>query len=75
MSQYLMATALFWENKKTKEKQYDFYDYFSKKSGINEVNLIKEGFELKKIKVAIGRTSVSELLNECVNFQTLNKKN
>jgi len=75
MSKYQMAVAVFWKNKNGQEDKYDLYDYFSLRQGINSINtLSQDGFEIKEIKMAMGRTAISELLNECVNFKEKSKK-
>lgn len=74
MSMYQMAIAFFLENKKTKKREYKFYDYFSTKQGIHKTDLNpKDGFEIVDIKIATGRNSVSQLLNECIMFKDKNK--
>lgn len=70
MSQYQMAIVVFLENKKTKQKDYKFYDYFSNKQGIHNVDLKPEnGFEIVDIKIAQGRTPISELYNQALLFK------
>lgn len=74
MNQYQGAIGIFWENPKTKAKKYEFYDYFSKKIGVHSVKHISDdGFEIKDIKIAIGRNSISQLLNECLIFSDKKK--
>jgi len=70
MSQYQMAIVVFLENKKTKKKDFKFYDYFSNKQGVYNVDLKPEnGFEIVDIKIAQGRVSVSELYNQALLFK------
>lgn len=70
MNQYQMAIVVFLENKKTKKRDYKFYDYFSNKQGIHNVDLKQENdFEIVDIKIAQGRVSVSELYNQALLFK------
>ena len=65
-----MAIAVFLEDKESKKKDYKFYDYFSTKQGIHNVDFKpKDGFEVIEVKMATGRHSISELLNQCISFK------